>query len=291
MPDFSHKINYTGIGVLKSATSWIFQCIEEHPDLLTAKPTNNKELNFFNFNYYKGHHWYESQFDFDGRSAGEYSPLYFHNPAVPGRIHEYNPEMKLILSLRNPVDRLLSHHKHEFRRGRLPDDNYDLQRFIGLNPLYVSIGRYATHLKRFLNFFSFDQIHVITMREIKRNPGTVTTKLYDFLDVDPEFQPSVLNERRNVGHVPRSRTLQKLRFMTSTYLRKYLGDSSMEALKTLGLDQVVKGVNKKRITSRDFCEPDDQTLEELHELYRPQINELEDLLGVSLEHWKTKRTP
>lgn len=282
----THKINFIGIGALKSATSWLFHCIEEHPDLLTAEKANNKEINFFNFNFYKGYQWYENLFEFDGRLAGEYSSLYFHNRMVPERIYDYNPDMKLILSLRNPVDRLISHHKHELRRGRLPKSHHNLVKAIESNPLYLSIGQYATHLERFLNFFPRKQILVIFLNDIREDPKRISRRLYKFMSVNPEYMPKKLKERRNVSHVPRSRTLQALRFKTSSWLRNNFGDWAIHFLKTTRLDQLLNNMNRAKITEESIYDPPENLLKYIRDLYLPEIEKLERILEMSLDHWK-----
>ena len=112
------KLDFIGIGVQKSATSWVFQSLIEHPEIQAGK---EKEINFFNFKYQYGYHWYQNRFFDSELLTGEFSTQYFWDKNVPERIYQFNPDIKLILCLRNPVDRAFSQHQHEIRKNRVHD--------------------------------------------------------------------------------------------------------------------------------------------------------------------------
>jgi len=128
------KVDFIGVGVQKAATSWIFQCLLEHPEIPAG---SDKETNFFNFRYSFGYPWYQSKFQFGEWKAGEFSTLYFVDKNVPERIHRYNPKVKLILSERDPVERAFSQHQREIRRNRLPKELYDFKLAVQFNPTYT----------------------------------------------------------------------------------------------------------------------------------------------------------
>ncbi len=108
------KPAFLGIGAQKSATTWLYDILSDHPDVCLSE---QKELDFFSHYFDFGYQWYERQFPVHGAEciAGEVSPSYFHSPAVPERVHAYAPDIKLILLLREPVQRAISNHKHEVR--------------------------------------------------------------------------------------------------------------------------------------------------------------------------------
>ena len=87
-----------GIGVQKSATSWMFRSVVEHPELRgSVVDGGDKELNFFDHRYEYGYEWYESPFLEGSWRNVEFSVLYFHDRNVPARIRRYNPHGLLLL--------------------------------------------------------------------------------------------------------------------------------------------------------------------------------------------------
>src|SRR3989339_1804269 len=105
------KVDIIGIGVQKSATTWLYTCLSEHPEI---RCSSKEEMNYFDdsLSYSKGFEWYHAHFKFGAWKTAEYSPTYFYDKNVPARIHTYNPDSKLILSLRNPIERAFSHYRH-----------------------------------------------------------------------------------------------------------------------------------------------------------------------------------
>src|SRR5262249_23883612 len=130
------KPSFLGLGAQKCASTWLHRIVAEHPQV--AMPTV-KELDFFSNHYDRGYRWYESQFpavDGDMRT-GEVSPSYFHDIRVPARVRAYAPEMKLIVTLRDPVERALSNHRHEVRAGHIDGADLSFEAALESNPMYV----------------------------------------------------------------------------------------------------------------------------------------------------------
>lgn len=109
---FSNKPTFLIIGTQKAATSSLYTYLIQHPNILPAKV---KEINFFNVddNYQKGITWYNEQFTkylnpFKKHLSFEATPEYLYIPYVPERIYTYNPDMKFVIILRDPVKRAYS---------------------------------------------------------------------------------------------------------------------------------------------------------------------------------------
>src|SRR5690554_5673248 len=104
--------NFIGIGPTKTATTWLFECLREHPQVFLPRA---KETQFFARARYTGDlAEYESFFEGAERypAVGEISPRYFASPDAVQRIHAVMPDVKLIVSFRHPVDRLESEYWH-----------------------------------------------------------------------------------------------------------------------------------------------------------------------------------
>jgi hypothetical protein len=108
------------IGAQRCGTTSLYSYLIGHPYVASAL---QKEIHFFDLNFKKGVSWYRTQFPQLGEQGfitGEGSPYYIFHPHVPKRIFDTVPRAKLILLLRNPVDRAYSHYHHEVKLGVEP---------------------------------------------------------------------------------------------------------------------------------------------------------------------------
>src|SRR6056297_2233099 len=113
--------DFIGIGAMKAATSWIYKCLIEHPEVCGS---SKKELHFFDRpqNYKKGIDYYISFFKHcpQDKAKGEYTPNYLYSPATPELISRHFPNVKIIVCLRNPAERAWSHYLFSVKKkGRL----------------------------------------------------------------------------------------------------------------------------------------------------------------------------
>jgi hypothetical protein len=280
------KVDFIGIGVQKAATSWLFSCLKEHPQIRVAVDKNNKELNFFNYNYVKGYTCYHQRFEFGSWKTGEYSPSYFSDKNVPERIYLYNPKVKLIVSLRNPIERAFSQHLHEIRRNRLPKELYDFWDALEQNPTYVEQSKYSTHLERYLNFFDFSQLHVILFEEIVSKPKEVIKEIFRFLEVDDSFVPSVLARKINVAHTYRSRSLHRFIRTASRVLRASFGDAIVETLKATRLPEKLRHYNEVQIDNSIVSPLSNDDRRKLLDIFYEELENLNILLKRDLSNWR-----
>jgi hypothetical protein len=173
------------IGAQKCGTSWMLGMMRQHPDVLVAP---RKEIHFFDKaeNYRKGIDWYRSHFpEVAGKvAAGEFTPNYFWTSDDPREIEEsgctenipalvakHYPDIRLVVSLRDPVDRAVSAYYHHLRAGRVSPKESILaakDRF-GI----VSMGFYEVHLRRWREHFPADQLLVLLYEE---DPPTATSR-------------------------------------------------------------------------------------------------------------------
>lgn len=278
-------LDFLGIGVQKAATTWLFQCLKEHPEIRVPELRINKEINFFNRNYIKGYTWYHRQFTFGPWKTGEYSPLYFPDKNVAERVYRYNPEIKLILSLRNPVDRAYSQHLHEIRQNRIPGSLYRFGEALKYNPTYIEQGKYATHLECWLKFFDLHKIHIILYDEISSQPATVLRELFSFLSVNSDFQPALLNKRENFAHTYRSRALFRVMTRASKWLQKYVGRSGTDMIRATKIPSLLRTFNEVEFDETLVPPLSEDQLNCLRDEFNEDIQRLESLVGKDLAHW------
>ena len=117
----SKRANLFLVGVAKSGSSWLHFFLDSHPDIFMSKQC---ELHYFGEKYPENLEWYQSNFPFDKRFKyfGESTPIYFRKPEIAQQIKEYSPQAKILVIIRDPIDRLLSHiyyaktHRNSSRR-------------------------------------------------------------------------------------------------------------------------------------------------------------------------------
>jgi hypothetical protein len=187
---------FLGLGAPKAATTWLFRCLQEHPEVFVA---DVKETEFFS--------WRHTMIDLDdyaayfdganaGQAVGEITTSYLYWDGTAERAHRAVPDARLFVSLRNPMDQVYSHYWHLRRQNFHQDERPRPERFEDALDLYpdklLKPARYAEHLARWLSYFDRDQLHLIFYDDIQSRPAQVLRALYAFLGVDATVRPSSL---------------------------------------------------------------------------------------------------
>lgn len=284
------RTTFVGIGVQKSASTWLHDVLNDHPNVVVGK---EKEIDFFSYFWDRGFDWYRRQFpggaDTGVIATGEISPSYFHCSDAPKHVKKYNPEMRILLSLRDPVARAYSNHVHDIRQGFFMGSDLSFEAGLANNPAYVEQGMYASHLKRWLNEFSRERLLIVLQEDIIECPSTVARAMYDFVGVDPSYRSPIIdrrsNERQAVKSVGVAKTVERLRstFVDSEYGGRWIWRSG----KALGLKRIYEMLNVVPV-GRLIPPMEAKTAEFLRAQFREDVEELEALLGRSLEHWKAE---
>jgi hypothetical protein len=281
----ANRPTYVGIGAQKCASTWLHRILAEHPQVAAPEA---KELNFFSYHYDRGHQWYERCFNDAGAAParGEISASYFCEPRVPERLAGYLPDAKILLSLREPVERALSNHRHEVREGHLQGADLSFETGLSNNPMYVEQGLYATHLRNWLRFFPRDQILVVLMDDVETDPAGVCKLVYRFVGVDDSYVPSGLVNRYNRSFANRWAPLAGAKNAVYGATRvpglRWIWSAAANA----GLRSVYRGINT--VPSKAVIPPPHaETLVELRRRFEPEIRELETMIGRSLHRWLT----
>jgi Sulfotransferase domain len=188
------KPTFLGIGVQKCASSWIRNVLHDHPEVFVSQP---REVDFFSYHYNRGYTWYERHFDGVGsaKAIGEVSPSYFCDPLAPAWVREYKRDVKLILTLRDPIARAFSNHLHEIRMGHFHGANLRFETGLESNPMYLFQSRYGTHVANWLRLFPKDRVLLLVQEEIQADPVVQVRRLYSFLGVDPDHQSRFVARR------------------------------------------------------------------------------------------------
>lgn len=168
----------------------------------------DKESKFFDRHYHKGAKWYRHQFPLisSQKLAGDNTPYYLFHPLVPERAHKLCPEAKVIMILRNPINRAFSQYQMECRKGREKSGSFEeaiqgeLERISNAksdlladplghhhtfeNTSYLSRGLYMDQIEHWLKWYKREQIFILTSESFFGNPKKELKEVYDFLNID-----------------------------------------------------------------------------------------------------------
>jgi len=242
------------IGAARAGTTSLYAYLNSHPNVL---PAAKKETVFFNYAYHPNLDWYRMYFPtvleqeklkkqkaLQNIITGEATPSYLIDPHVPQRISEMLPDVKLIVLLRNPIERALSHYHHNVFFGieklpfeqaikkeserinksfeELKNEQFDfndniVSYFLRLmtfktknyfNFSYLESGKYVEHLKNWLDIFPRKQLLIIKSEDFFDNTKNVFYDVQDFLDL-PHFDLEHYMIHWEIKHQPMNNNLRK----------------------------------------------------------------------------------
>ncbi|MET0259515.1 MAG: sulfotransferase domain-containing protein [Gaiellaceae bacterium] len=196
------------LGAQKAGTTALYEYLRRHPQI---SGPSWKEVSFFDRHWARGESWYRGNFPnvarTRGKHVGEASPSYVFHPLAPRRVQEVVPEARLIVLVRNPVDRALSQYNHEVALGREPlpfEEALDAeeerlrgeQERMASDPRYFSRewwshtykarGRYAEQLERWLAVFPREQLLVLPSDDLGSDPARAHAQVLEFLGASPQ---------------------------------------------------------------------------------------------------------
>lgn len=199
--------NFIIIGVQRGGTTSLYSYLIQHPQILSPI---KKEMDFFSWNYQHGLDWYLSHFPPQIPSGnfltGEASPSYIHHLDAPQRLFQCFPETKLILLLRNPIDRTLSHYHHwrqlnwEYRPLEMVIENEikhlenSSENFISEEPgNYIAYSLYLKFIRKWRELFPPEHLLILPSEDLYQNPSLTLSKIYEFLELSPYPLPEYPN--------------------------------------------------------------------------------------------------
>ncbi|AQZ71259.1 sulfotransferase family protein [[Actinomadura] parvosata] len=220
-------------GAQRCGTTSLYRALAQHPLLL--KPVLHKGVHYFDVAYGRGLAWYQAHFPLwvgtallhhrygTRAQAYESSPYYLFHPLAGERIAADLPGVKLIVLVRDPVERAFSAHAHELARGYETESHFEYaveleaQRLAGAEELlraspyalhhshrhhaYLARGRYADQLDRLEPLIGRERILVLDSHRFFAEPETVYDRVLDFLGVPHLGYPAF--ERHNGRALPR----------------------------------------------------------------------------------------
>lgn len=189
--------NFLYIGPDKAGSSWLHEALIVHPQVYLSPA---KDLYFFDRYHDRGIEWYESQFAGaadDHAVVGEVCQDYLADPRCPSRIAAVIPDAKLMVTVRDPVDRAFSSYLYMRKHGLGPPT---FAKALRSEPELIEHGRYGVQLRRFREFFPSDRLHVAVFDDLGADPQRYLDDVTDFLGLARmELTPELAGVRLAAG--------------------------------------------------------------------------------------------
>lgn len=296
--DKNRHIQLMIVGTQKSGTSSLLYYLAQHPDIYTHP---QPEMTFFlqEHEYIRGYEWaYAKYFSKcpPNRQIIAKNVMVMCSPEIMKRIYKHNPDIHLVVLLREPVARAYSAYWWARRRGwenintfedalaveetRLNEDWFKWRQ-CG----YKFNSTYYPQVKSLITQFGQNQVHCVLMDTLIADAEKVCQHLFKVIGLREDFQPMV-KQRRNQAAMPRSEWFGFLftQFLASQNplrraIRKLVPDATAYKLR-----KAVLNLNDKPFTPPPL---DPKTREQLVDYFKPFNDQLAELLGQDLTHWQS----
>lgn len=191
--------DFVGVGAHRSGTTWLYEKIAAHPGV-AVPPGRQKEIHFFEAFWEGGftgadveryHRYFPRP---PGKVAGEWTPRYMFDTWTPRMLAAAAPAARLLVLLRDPVARYLSHLGTHLSRG-------EARAVRGPSVSGIALARslYTGQLEAILRHFPRERLLVQQFERCMLEPEAELRRTYGFLGVDPDFVPADLSRRVNAG--------------------------------------------------------------------------------------------
>jgi hypothetical protein len=294
------KPDFLIIGAPKCGTTAMAHYLASHPEIGMAQPTKphffGRDLKVPRACHTEAE--YLSLFPSNARLWGEATPYYLYSETAAQDIYEFNPAMKLIIMLRNPVDLVYSLHCQRVSNSINSETILTLRdaiaaegdRALGhrLPPaypdpkmtLYTKIATFYPQVQRYLKLFPADQMHIILYDDLTSDVGAVYQQVLAFLgatSMQPDRLPVI-----NANRTWRCRGLQQVLETPPQGLKTTLHRVGITGKTVYPLYRWLTRANQK-VVARSPLDP--ALAAQLRNRFRPDLDQMSQLLGRSLLHW------
>ena len=280
------KLDFIGIGAPKCATTWIFECLREHPEVFVISlKTEPLATYFLDPIYQKGLRHYSSFFNLadSNQVKGEFTDFYLENKDVAFRIKNHNPKMKIIVCIRNPMQRAWSQYLHRIYVTNMKWSSFE-EAIEKDSKIIVDRGFYYKQLQTYYESFPKSQIMTLVTDYEQPDPLKVIQEIYAFLNVDKSFisQSAFLKISPTRFKITK---LGRMIYKISPWIKNNRFASKIQQLKVIKTCFYrFADFYGSRIDSAQQMK--EQTRQYLKDIYRNDTQNLEKLIGRDLSHWK-----
>jgi sulfotransferase family protein len=284
--------NFIIIGSAKAGTTSLYHYLKEHPDVFMPEL---KELRYFAYDKQNSAHLQKPSHVYPIRSIddyqqqfknvkneiaiGEASPRYINSSFAANKIHKMIPTAKLIVSIRNPVDKLYSAYNMELRDGRV-SGNIEADLFETEN-LLLHNALIHDKLKLYLELFGKSQLKIILFDDLITNATKEAQDTYRFLGVDDSYIPDT-TVKHNIGGVPKNKILA---LTHKLYRNNQVVKNIYKSILPENIRKKLYAVRRSNLKQHSSI-PDD-IKERLFTYYKTDVLMTQDLIRQDLSAWLT----
>lgn len=306
------KVNLFIVGAAKAGTTSLRSYLNQHPDIFF---TPLKEPNFFARDidpakftaaykkrnafadeaYFKTQPLPELHISFiqsplqyielfrdsdQEKYIGESSTAYLYSSVAANKIHEYNPDAKIIVLLRNPISRAFSHYTMALQGGytdlnfreAIEKDIKKHEKGFGISDLFIDLGLYSQQLKRFYSSFPLHQIKIVLYDDFKLDSNQTLNELFAWLEIGPILVNT--HKQMNVSLQPKSKKWNKL-----------LSDIGIKKIASNVLSNSFKQKIKSTYYSTKLGNLSEADKIFLLSIYKDDIKETAEIINKDLSNW------
>ena len=279
------KVNTFIVGAPKAGTTSLHFYLQQHPDVCMSEI---KEPNYFTAKevvklYYdvspvNNEDWYHSIFTEPTRKVvGEGSVSYLFYPKVAQKIYQYNPEARILIILRNPVQRAFSHYLMDCRLGlcdiSLEEILENPSKYPHFYQQFIELGMYHQQIKRYIDVFGQSQVKVLFYDDLKSETSIFIDQVFSFLalkSVDINMVVKNKFKQHSSTIVAKLYQFKWLRY----YINRFFPKKMLLMIKSV----LFKDSKKPTL--------DPAIKRKLSEIYKKDIAELSKLLSKDLSAWQ-----
>jgi hypothetical protein len=270
LPDF------IGVGPPRSGTTWLDRILRNHVGL----PVGLKETQFFVWRYHLGLDWYADHFAGHARDypTGEFGPTYFSVGEARARIRQHMPACRIVITLREPVERLYSHYKMWRKIGVV---KAPFEEVVDHHEELIAHTRYVHNVIAWREQFGEERTLILIHEDTRADRQGYVDRLCDFIGSPRLDLKSVTIEREPAAHVeraPKSRRAAR----RALWLRDLLEERGYSRLLELMEPLFEFCMGRGEI----FAALSPELEAALRERFRPEVEQLEELLGRDLSAWR-----
>lgn len=272
-------LSFVAVGPFKTGTTWIDTYLRFHEGV--ALPQRVKETFYFDKYFNRGFEWYASHFEglLEGSTAGEIGPSYFQSKAATQRIFDTNPDCRILVTMREPVSRAVSHYLMMVRNGVVGRD-VSIREAVQKHNVLLASSTYGTNLARWVAMFGQARVGVILFDELKRDVHHFAHLVCQALGIEDLPVPEELTGRVHGRREPVNYGISKVASRITQFLRHHQLHSLVNLAKKAGARDVVF------TSKRGEYAPEPGDLQFVFERLVDDSLALETEFGLDISGWK-----
>lgn len=273
------KPSFLFIGGDRCGSKSLHNMFRQHPECYVPPIADPY---FFDKNYDRGVDWYLALFasaPADSKAIGEFSHDYIHSPEAARRIREHLPNVKILVTLRHPVERTFSSYAAAASAGVIRTTFAEALQNV---PMLIENSLYADRLEPYFELFDPSQIQVQFFEKLEEDPQLFGENAFQFVGLPPT---DGIDFGRRMSQVSRSRfpLSGALSKQTANFLRRIGWVNLLGWAKS---NDTVRSLFYKPYQLDEKPQPDPDSKAKLHEIFSPQIDRLQEMLSCDLSHWR-----